>query len=144
MRVLPFRSLVVAGFALSLVAAPAHAEDIDSGGLSAAVDELQDPVRQEQVGTMAEAMTRAMLAMPVGPMLRAAAEMSGEDPEAIDPDATVADLAGPDADGAADEIAERVPQMMGMMAGMAGALETMLPQLRDMAETMRRTLPETR
>ena len=44
--------------------------------------------------------------------------------------AAVADLAGADAQNVPDEMAERLPQMMGAMASMVGALDTMLPQLR--------------
>ena len=128
---------------LALLPAPAFAETGDEA-LDQAAAELSDPARQAQVSAMAGAMIEAMMHMPVGPMLRAAADMAGEDPEAIDPDTTVADLAGDDAQGASAEVADKVPAMMQAMAGMSGAMATMLPHLREMAETMRRSLPETR
>ena len=142
MRV-PF-AVSFASLAIALASTPAAANEIADPGLGRAAAELSDPVRQEQVGAMAEAMIGAMMQMPVGGMMRAAAEMAGEDPADIDPDTTVADLAGADAQNVPDEMAERLPQMMGAMASMVGALDTMLPQLRDMAETMRRELPSTR
>jgi methyl-accepting chemotaxis protein len=138
---------LTASLACALVALtplPALADEVDDSGLADVAGDLSDPARQEQIGAMAGAMMEAMLQMPVGPMLRAAAEMAGRDAEDIDPDTRLADVAGEDAADAPREVAERVPQMMGVMAGMAGAMEQMLPQLREMAETMRRSLPESR
>lgn len=142
MRVPQFASLLLA--ATTLAPVPALAEELDEPGLSGVMEEMSDPVRQEQMGAMAGAMVEAMMQMPVGPMLRAAAEMAGEDADDIDPDTRLSDVAGEDAARAPREVADRVPQMMGMMAGMAGALDQMLPHLRTMAETMRRNMPETR
>jgi hypothetical protein len=130
--------------ALALAPVPALANDIGEPALADAAAELSDPVRQEQAAVMVEAMMGALMQMPVGPMMRAAADMAGEDPEAIDPDTRVADIAGPQAAEAGAEMSRRLPQMMEAMAGMAGALDAMLPQLRAMAETMRTQLPEAR
>ena len=69
--------------------------------------------------------------------------MAGRDPEAVDPNLTVGDLAGLDAAEAPHEVARRLPEMMGAMATMATTLEAMLPELRAMgdriAEDMART-----
>jgi hypothetical protein len=134
--------LIVSVLALSLVPLSAQAKDYNEPALGEAAEELSDPVRQEQVGAIAGAMIEAVMRMPVGPMLRAAAEMGGEDPDGIDPETTVADKVGDRAADAPREVAEKLPQMMGMMASMAGVLDGMIPQLREMAQTMRRELPQ--
>jgi len=93
-----------------------------------------------------EAVTTAVLAMPAAPLLRAAETMAGRDPQSVDPDLTVGDLAGPEAADAPREIAHRLPQMMGAMATLAATLEAMLPELRAMgdriAEDMARDIRE--
>jgi hypothetical protein len=138
----PVRVPLIAGvIALSLVPATLVARDFNEPALGAAAAELADPARQEQVGALAGAMIGALMQLPVGGILRAPAEMDGSDAEAIDPATTVADLAGDDAAQAPQAAAEQLPRMMGMMAQMAGALDGMIPQLREMAETMARDLP---
>ena len=134
--------LTICVLALSLAPAAAVARDFNEPELAEAAGELADPARQEQVAAMAGAMIEAVMRMPVGGMMQAAAAMAGKDAGEIDPATTLADLAGDDAADAPAEIAERLPQMMGMMAQMAGAMDAMVPQLRDMAETMRRELPQ--
>ena len=107
--------VLVAG---ALAPAPAFAEP---GDVARAAEELNDPVRQEQMAATAEAVTTAVLDMPVGPLLRAAKTMAGEvvDPETAD---------------APYEFAHRLPQMMGALATAAATLETMLPELRAMGD----------
>jgi len=129
---------------LALCPVPALASDEADEQLGEVAAELSDPERQAQASAMAGAMIAAMLDMPVGELLRSAAEIAGEDPEDVDPDTTVADMAGDDAAAMPGRVAERVPEMMGAMAGMSDALAAMLPRFREMAETMRRTLPEGR
>ena len=115
--------VLVAG---ALAPAPAFAEP---GDVARAAEELNDPVRQEQMAATAEAVTTAVLDMPVGPLLRAAKTMAGEDPEYVDPD-----LVDPETADAPYEFAHRLPQMMGALATAAATLETMLPELRAMGD----------
>ena len=126
--------------AATLMPVPALAAEGDAQRMA---DELNNPATQERIAQAAEVMTQAMLSMPAAPLLRAAETMAGRDPEAVDPDLTVGDLAGPDAAEAPRELAHRLPEMMGAMAAMTAALETMLPELRAMgdriAEDMART-----
>ena len=117
---------------------PAFAAEGEAGRMA---EELNDPIRQEQMAAAAEAMTGAMLEMPAAPLLRAAATMAGEDPEDIDPNLTVGDLVGPEAADAPRDFAERLPAMMGAMATLATAMEAMLPQLREAIERIERTTP---
>lgn len=116
------------------------------GDAARVAEELNDPVRQEQLASAAEAMTTAVLDMPAGPLMRAAKTIAGEDPDYIDPDLRVGDLVGPEAAEAPYQIAHRLPQMMGTLAGLAATLELMLPELRAMgdriAEDMARDIYE--
>ena len=120
--------VLVAG---ALAPAPAFAEP---GDVARAAEELNDPVRQEHMAATAEAVTTAVLDMPVGPLLRAAKTMAGEDPEYVDPDLRVGDLVDPETADAPYEFAHRLPQMMGALATAAATLETMLPELRAMGD----------
>jgi len=137
-------ALAVAG-ALSPVTALAA-----PGDAARVAEDLNDPVRQEQMAAVAEAVTTAVLDMPVGPLMRAAKTMAGEDSEWVDPDLRVGDVVGPEAADAPREFAHRLPQMMGALATAAATMEAMLPELRamgdriaeDMAKDWRRDIRE--
>lgn len=135
-----FSALVLAG---ALAPVPALAAPGDAARVA---EELNDPVRQEQLATAAEAMTTAVLDMPAAPLLRAAKTIAGDDPDYVDPDLRVGDLVDPDTADAPYEFAHRLPQMMGTLAGLAATLELMLPELRAMgdriAEDMARSIRE--
>jgi hypothetical protein len=108
---------------------PALAAEPDSEASNMAKD-LADPARQAEISAMVGTMTDVLLAMPAAPFLRAAATMAGQDPEAVDENTTVGDLAGPEASEAPREFAHRLPQMMSAMATLATALDQMAPLLR--------------
>lgn len=130
-------------FASALAPVPVLAAPADAARVA---EELNDPVRQEQLATAAEAMTTAVLDMPAAPLLRAAKTIAGEDPDYVDPDLRVGDLVDPETADAPYEFAHRLPQMMGALATAAATLELMLPELRAMgdriAEDMARDLRE--
>lgn len=117
--------------AAALAPLPALAAEGDAERLA---EELIDPARQEQLAATAEVMAEAVLAMPAGPLLRAAETVAGRDPEGVDPDLTVRDLVGPEAAEAPREMARRLPAMMGAMATLAVTLEALLPELRAMGD----------
>ena len=137
-------ALIVAG---ALSPAPAFAAD---GNAARVAEDLNDPVRQEQMAVAAEAVTTAVLDMPAGPLLRAAKTIRGENPDYVDADMRVGDLVGPEAAGAPYEFAHRLPRMMGALATAAATMEALLPELRamgdriaeDMAEGISRDLDE--
>ncbi len=136
-------SLPTLVFASALAPVPVLAAPADAARVA---EELNDPVRQEQLATAAEAMTTAVLDMPAAPLLRAAKTIAGEDPDYVDPDLRVGDLVDPETADAPYEFAHRLPQMMGALATAAATLELMLPELRAMgdriAEDMARDLRE--
>ena len=117
----------------ALASTPAMAAGDDAGKLA---EDLRDPATQAQIAAVIETMSAAMLDMNVAPLLRAKAEIEGTDPEAVDPDVTVRELAGPEAEDAPREIATRLPQMMGALAALTVSLEQMMPQLRAMGDAI--------
>ena len=133
-------ALAMAG---ALLPAPALAPQGDAARVA---EELTDPARQEQMAAAAEAATTAVLDMPVGPLMRAAKTIAGEDSEWVDPDLRVGDLLDPETADAPYEVAHRLPRAMAALAGAAAMLEAMLPELRAMgdriAEDMARDIYE--
>jgi len=123
--------LAVAGL---LAPVPALADESDT---RRAAEELRDPAMQAQMATTVQAVTEALLSMPVAPIARAVAEIEGVDPDYVDPDLQAGDLVGPGTIEATEEFAERLPQMMGALATMAVAMEDMLPELRERIEQAR-------
>lgn len=121
--------------ALAIAGAFSPAPALAAPGDAARVaDELNAPVRQEQIAAAAEAVTTAVLDMPAAPLLRAAETIAGRDPDDVDPDVRVGDLVGPEAADAPSEFAHRLPRMMGALATAAATLEAMLPELRAMGD----------
>jgi len=112
------------------------------GDAARVAEELNDPVVQEQMASVAEAATTAVLDMPVGPLMRAAKTIAGEDPEWVDPDLRVGDVVGPEAADAPREFAHRLPQMMGALATAAATMEAMLPELRAMGDRIAEDMAE--
>ncbi|MCK9541617.1 MAG: hypothetical protein M0R03_06250 [Novosphingobium sp.] len=129
--------------AMGLVA-PAAAQDGGRSQSRAAEigKTLADPGAQIAVTAALAGLMEAVLDLKVGPLARAAGNASG-DPELRDmpPDASLRDVAGPGGDRLQQKIARETPRMMASMAGMAGALDEMMPQLRAMARRMRDAIP---
>lgn len=144
------RKSLFAGSAMVLALAPvaAMAQDRDdpargeSGEIGEMAERLSDPATQLAVSAAVVAMTEALLQMRVEPFARAA-RAAGADGSLRDlpPDARVRDLAGPRAGHVQRDIARAVPKAMGATAGMAGAVEDMLPELRAAARRMKDSLP---
>lgn len=114
-----------------LLPVPAAATAESDGEAGRLAEELRDPQRQGQMAATAEAVGDAVLSMPAAPMLKALAEVAGEDPDYVDPDLRFGDLIDPQDSEAPREFARRLPRMMGAMAGLAAAFEAMLPELRE-------------
>ena len=141
MRVAVLGAAVVAAAALPV---PALAREAQGGQVA---EVLANPGTQQAMAGAMAAMTEALLDMKVGPFARA---MEGMDDATgnrraarrIDYDATLGDLAGPEARRMPRQVARKLPQMMGAMAGMAGAMEAVLPQLEAMGEKMKDAMGE--
>lgn len=117
-----------AAFSTPALAAEPH----DEAGRMA--EDFRDPVIQRKIAGTVEAVTGAVLDTRIGPLMRAVAELNGEDTGYIDPDARLADMIGPEAADAPREFAHRLPAMMASMTALTAALEHMLPEMRTRIE----------
>ncbi|RDC60490.1 hypothetical protein HME9302_01698 [Alteripontixanthobacter maritimus] len=132
----------LAGIALASPAAAQGIEDTDTAEAAAVVmaERMRDPAVQDRmVGVLADLMD-AMLDVKVGPLAETLEEFGDEPVEGIDRDATLRDLAGPDAEDIPADVAEELPRAMDAMAGMTKGLAAMLPALREMAKTTKESL----
>lgn len=137
---------LVALSAATLVSTPALAregarEAARDTGLDQVESRLSDPNTQQAVGEALAGMLAALMDVKAAPFVKAmdkVGKSAGQGPVARDipADATLGDLAGPDARQAPRQLARQVPQMMGAMGAMTGAMKEMLPQLEDMAKRM--------
>ena len=102
---------------------------------------LRDPVLQQRMAAGMAAASEALLDVPLAPLARAVAEAAGEDPRVVDPNMTLRSVS-PEASDVPAEIHDKLPRMMGAMAGMAGGMSAMIPALREVAERMRYAVDE--
>lgn len=113
--------------------APAH----DSAALLAAVE---NPERVDAMANALGAMTEALMAMPVGPLVNAARQMdpnaARDADEALPDDATIADLASRDDPHMAERMGDNARAATHVMAGMAGQMVRMMPMFEAMARDM--------
>lgn len=130
------RSIVLPAALAVLALAPVPAL-ADEAGPSEMAQRLRDPEMQRGMTGALAAMTEAMMNIDLAPFA-AAIDATGDHRSArrLRHGGTLRELAGRDADRVPEEMTRRLPQMMNMMAGMAGAMEAMLPQLQTMGEQM--------
>lgn len=136
------RSLALAAPAAALIL-PLPAQANHDRELGPVIEDLSDPARQQAMAQTLSTLSQMLLDLPLAPMARAVAQATGEDPDLVDPQMTLRQLS-PEAERVPEELSDRVPEMMGAMAGMAQGMEAMLPALRQMAERMEQSLPEPR
>lgn len=137
-------ALTVAAAAALLAPLPAFAQPVPGPDAveeteSAADDmarTLGNPETQERMADAMGTVSEMLLDLPLAPMARAVAQATGQDPRSVDPDLTLRQVA-PGAQSAPGEVREKLPRMMGAMAGMAGGMGAMAPALREMADRMR-------
>jgi hypothetical protein len=135
--------------ALALVPLPAAAREQEQGDVAQRLSQrLADPGTQVAVTVALTALSQALLDIKIEPLRRAmaaAGDMTGAGEGAaadLPLDARLRDLVGPGADKLPGEIGRRVPQAMGAAAGMTGAVQDMIPELKAMAERMKAALPQ--
>ena len=122
------------------LSAPARASESEADELARRLD---DPVTQHMVAGALSAITKQLLETRAAPFLRAMeAAGAGDDLPDMPPDATLGDLAGPEAQRLPREIVRRVPELMGSLADMASAFGAMQPELEAMARRMKDAVPQ--
>ena len=127
----------------ALAPVPALARD---HSLAKAANQLNNPELQHTIAGAMAMLSEAMLGMKMAPFAKAMqgmGRMAGDkdDMPAIDPDATLGDMMGPEARDMPRQMSSQVPQMMDAMAGMAGAVDEMLPQFEELGKRLKRQLP---
>ena len=106
-------------------------------------EDLADPRVQNGVADMVERMGETMLDLPVG-KFAAAIERArpGTIEKRIREDATVADLAGRDAERLPRKLGKGSRQMMTMLSGFASAFATMMPEFEAMCRDLERSMKD--
>ena len=140
--------------AVMLAPLPAYASNARDS--QRAIGELQnrlgDPETQHAMGDALAGLMAAMMDMKAAPFLKAMDRMGKSMGDSaprrdIPENATLGDLAGPEARDMPRQIAQRTPAMMGAMGAMAGAMGEMIPQLetvgKRMGEQMRKTMEKS-
>jgi hypothetical protein len=130
------RSLILPVALATAALAPVPALASDSGPADMARS-LNDPAMQRSMVGALAAMTEAMMNIDLAPFAQAM-DASGDHRTArrLARHGTLRELAGRDAERIPEEMTRRLPQMMGMMAGMAGMMQQMMPALEQMSRQM--------
>lgn len=138
------RALIACLVSTALSPALAHAGepgDFDSGRVDDMSQELRDPMNQARVAGTLSALTGALLSMDIAPLARTMDQFDGgRSSRDLPPDATLGDIAGPNARDLPYDIARKTPEAMSRMAGMLGAVEDLRPQLKAMSRRLKDTL----
>lgn len=140
---MPLRRTIAAACLAATMLTPltAFAHDGPSDDVSSDISRrLADPGAQAGVAVALTALSESLLNMKIEPLRRALAAVGSEGAADLPPDARLRDVT-PGADRLPGEIGRRVPQAMGAAAGMAGAVEDMLPELRATVDRMKQALP---
>jgi len=118
---------------------PFDDEPVNDGdtGMTDMADKMSDPAVQDGVAAAVEHITATMMRMPVGQFAEAIENARpGTVSKRIRRDATVADLAGRDAEYLPEKLGDGSRQMMGMMSGFARAFTVMMPEFEKMGREM--------
>jgi hypothetical protein len=124
------------------LAAPKDGRDAEAK-LNDMAEDLADPRMQAGVAKMVERMGETMMDLPVGKFAAAIEKARpGTMKKRISENATVADLAGRDAERLPGELAKGSRQMMTMLSGFAAAFATMMPEFEDMADDLKESMKD--
>lgn len=131
---------------LAAMLAPTAAMARDGGtapGKAAEIAErLNDPLTQYVVAGMISAASKALLDIPVAPVIDAVEQASGRRVGNVPRDARLGDLAGADEERLRERIVSDVPRAMAAMGALASAAGEMAPALERAARSVRESLPQ--
>ena len=138
------RTIALAAVLVAFTApVPALAQDRTEEDAARVAEMLRDPALQQSVAAGMAAASEALLDVPLAPLARAVAEAAGDDPRDVDPNMTLRSVS-PEAEDVPAEIHDKLPRVMGAMAGMAGGVSAMIPALREMAARMEEAVERAR
>ncbi|MBK6707682.1 MAG: hypothetical protein IPG54_09470 [Sphingomonadales bacterium] len=137
----------VAGTGEAAIASPMALAGTDNDNVEAELnglaERLADPRVQNGVADMVERVGGTMLDLPVGKFAAAIEKARpGTIEKHIREDATVADLAGRDAERLPRELGKGSRQMMTMLSGFASAFATMMPEFEQMGRDLERSMKD--
>ena len=142
---MPLRYKFIAACLAASALTPLPASARDSQTAPDATDvakRLSDPSNQVAATVALTALSEALLDIRIEPLRKALAAAGSDAANDLPPDARLRDLAGPDAQTLPGTIGKRVPQAMSAAAGMAGAVQGMLPELKAAAAKLKHALPD--
>jgi hypothetical protein len=125
--------LGLSALAIALAPLPAAARE---SGVGKMAEKMRDPDTQRAMTAAVQAMSEAMLNIPLEPFARAAEAMGDRKAARRMRGSTLRDYAGPGAEDTAREMSRKLPAIMGAMGGMAEAAEEMAPVLEGMTRDM--------
>jgi hypothetical protein len=100
-------------------------------------DKMSDPDMQDGVAQMAEKMGETMMRLPIGKFVSAIEKARpGTVKKSMREDATLADLAGRDAENIPETLGKQSRVAMSMMGGFAKAFASMMPEFEKMGKEM--------
>jgi hypothetical protein len=143
-------ALLLAAIPLAAMLAPATAmaredaapADAPADRAAEIAQRLNDPLTQYVVAGMVSAASKALLELPVAPVVEAVEQASGRRMGNLPRDARVADLVGVDHHRLRERIVADVPRAMAAMGALASAAGRMSPELERMARTLRESVPQ--
>lgn len=137
MRRIALLSLATAMALPTAAAAHDHGAGRAAAEIADVADVLQDPAMQEELAATVTDVVDAVMDMPVGPLARIAAHIDPHSDLAdVDPDATVADLAGRRGRRDVARLDDDVRHGTAMMGEMTAVMAAMLPAMAEMARDM--------
>jgi len=134
-----------AAMASETIAAPStiDANRDTQADMIAVADRLEDPALQDGVAGIVESVTERMMQLPVGKFIAAIENARpGTIKRGIREDATIADLAGSEADGLGAELGKQSRIAMNMMSGLTEALAGMMPQLEALGRDLEKSVAD--
>ncbi len=127
------------------IAAPSaiRAKRDTQADMIAVANRLEDPALQDGVAGIVESVTERMMQLPVGRFISAIEKARpGTIKRDIPEDATIADLAGSDADGLGAELGKQSRVAMNMMGGLTEALASMMPELEALGRDLEKRVAD--
>jgi hypothetical protein len=106
-------------------------------------ERLGDPAMQDGIADMAEGLSNVLLKLPIGKFAHAIEKARpGTVGRGISEKATIADVAGRDADRLPEEIGKQSRVAMTAMSGFASAFASMMPALEELGRDLEKSMAD--